>query len=151
MQNVLISYAGGEWYNNDNSSNNTSYYLYTGQWYWGLSPSSFYYGYSSVFGVHTTGYLHDPFVNTPAGRVLPVVSLKANTLVSGGTPNKMKNNTFILFYLLFHIPMHHSVPYNSLYRNLLLFSIKFFQYFSIISCLTYLLVLLFYQLLFLFL
>ncbi|MBQ4262978.1 MAG: hypothetical protein IJB83_01880 [Bacilli bacterium] len=76
-----IAFAGGRRYNSDGSSSNSTYYLYTSGKYWTTSP--FYWpGYSAgVFCVDFTGALVNDFVNTSHG-LLPVISLKAETMVS---------------------------------------------------------------------
>ena len=75
-----VAYAGGVY-----GTNNTSYYLYTGQAYWTMSPYLFN-GSSSrayVFYVFSSGRLLNTWsVNTAAG-VRPVINLKANNTITG--------------------------------------------------------------------
>jgi len=62
-------------------TNNTSYYLYNGQWYWTLSP----WYYSSdpyVFGVNSNGSISNAYVSGTFG-LRPVINLKANTTFKG--------------------------------------------------------------------
>ena len=74
-----VAYAGGAYY-----TDNTSYYLYTNQAYWTMSPSSFYSsrGRAYVFIVSTTGYLDKPYVNNAFG-VRPAINLRADFQLSG--------------------------------------------------------------------
>ena len=77
-----VSYAGGV-----NGSSNSSYYLYTGQYYWTMSPS--YYNSSStyparVFFVSSNGQPGYDWVNATHG-VRPVVNLKADVQISSGS------------------------------------------------------------------
>ena len=74
-----VSMAGGVY-----GTSNSSYYLYTGQYYWTMSPSH-YYGYANVFSVHSNGYLYWLGVNNANG-VRPVLNLSADvTLTGSGT------------------------------------------------------------------
>jgi len=79
-----ISLAGGF-----SVSRNTSFYLYTGQSYWTLSPDFFLYTLS--YGVYAFVYDVDAFDGSLNGSVggsdgvRPVVSLKTSTLVTKGT------------------------------------------------------------------
>jgi len=69
-----ITYAGGRAYRT-----NSNYYLYTGQYFWSLSPYYFYYYYySGVWEVDSGGYLSRSYVVGAYG-VRPVVSLKLGT------------------------------------------------------------------------
>ena len=64
---------------------NTLSYVYTGTWYWTMSPYNF--GSSSstsnVWGVNGTGYFYGYCVSNGRG-VRPVINLKANVEISGG-------------------------------------------------------------------
>ncbi len=76
-----VSMAGGVY-----GSSNNSYYLYTGQYYWTMSP---YYapssGYANVFHVISTGKLSNNGVNGVNG-VRPVLNLSTDvTLTGSGT------------------------------------------------------------------
>ncbi len=74
-----VAYAGGVY-----GANNQSYYLYTGQNYWTMSPSNFSgsSGSAWVFHVYSNGLLY-PNVFSQIG-VRPVVNLKASTTFSSG-------------------------------------------------------------------
>ena len=75
-----VAYAGGVW-----ATNNTSYYLYTGQAYWTMSPYFFNGSYASVFCVNTDGGLGSDWVSSTWG-VRPVINLRADvTLTGSGT------------------------------------------------------------------
>ena len=75
-----VAYAGGVW-----ATNNTSYYLYTGQNYWTMSPCNFSSsdGRARVFYVRSAGRLNDYWVGTAIG-VRPVINLKSNIQFSEG-------------------------------------------------------------------
>ena len=65
-------------------STNTNYYLYTGQYYWTMSPYYFYIGgYSYVFYVFSDGHLSGSSVNGTYG-VRPVINLDKNVTISSG-------------------------------------------------------------------
>ena len=73
-----VAYAGGVY-----GSNNTSYYLYTNQYYWTMSPYSFYYGYAGVFLVSSPGSLYsNGYVNNTYG-VRPVINLRSDVVLTG--------------------------------------------------------------------
>ena len=74
-----VAYAGGVW-----TTNNTSYYLYTGQAYWTMSPRYFSSGSASVFVVWSGGSLTDAHVYGTFG-ARPVINLKADIQFSEGT------------------------------------------------------------------
>ena len=66
------------------TSSNNSYYLYTGQNYWTMSPFYFYInGYAFVFRVLSDGSLDFNWVNYTYG-VRPVLNLSADVTISGG-------------------------------------------------------------------
>lgn len=74
-----VAYAGGVV-----DSNNRSYYLYTGQAYWTVSPYRFYSGNAYVFLVDMSGYLSSK-LDYGSG-IRPVINLKADiTLTGSGT------------------------------------------------------------------
>ena len=79
-----IVLAGSGKYNTENQS----YYLHKGNWYWSLSPCSVYTsGNAYVFYVNSNGYLNSNGV-TSAGGVAPVINLEAgyvNTMVGDGS------------------------------------------------------------------
>ena len=68
---------------NWNSSNNSNY-LYTGEYYWTMSPSSFNGYNANVFLVESTGYLTGSNVDWTGPGVRPVINLKAYTLFEAG-------------------------------------------------------------------
>ena len=71
------TYAGGVY-----GSNNSGYYLYTGQYYWTLSPHSF--DGSTVFGlaVYSNGRIYGDYAYSTRG-ARPVINLKSNTKLTG--------------------------------------------------------------------
>ncbi len=73
-----VIYAGGF-----GGSDNYGYWLYTGQYYWTMTPSDFdIYSLSNVFDVNQTGSLAINAVSDPY-TVRPVINLKATTNFSG--------------------------------------------------------------------
>ena len=74
-----VMFAGGR------NSNNSSYYLYTGQNYWTMSPYRFYAlaSWAYVFCLDSYGYLGGGLVTQEYG-VRPVVNLSADVTISGG-------------------------------------------------------------------
>ena len=74
-----VSLAGGVY-----GTPNSSYYLYTGQWYLALSANFWNGGRANEFAVGSGGYLYDYYVNGSDGP-RPVVSLRTSTLVTSGT------------------------------------------------------------------
>ena len=75
-----VAYAGGVY-----QANNTSYYLYTGQAYWTMSPYRFSNGNARVFSVYLGGFLDGSGYVTNAYGVRPVVNLKADVQISTGS------------------------------------------------------------------
>ena len=67
---------------NWNSSGNTNNYLYTGQYYWTMSPSWYDNGYAGVFVVGGDGYLGSGSVNDTYG-VRPVINIRSDVALSG--------------------------------------------------------------------
>ena len=63
-------------------STNSSYYLYTGNFYWTLSPSRFFVSIAGVRFVSDDGDTFDYSVNNSIG-VRPVINLKAGSLTKG--------------------------------------------------------------------
>ena len=63
---------------------NSSFYLYTGQFSWALSPSNFSSPFASEFGLDSVGYLFSIAVNNPGG-VRPSVSLQPGIAKAGGS------------------------------------------------------------------
>jgi hypothetical protein len=79
-----IAYAGGvAW------TSNSTYYLYTGQYWWSLSPYYFDSGssYAYVWVVNSIGGLSLYYVNYSRG-VRPAVSLKPGTIYTSGDGSK---------------------------------------------------------------
>ena len=72
-----VAYAGGVY-----GIDNQSYYLYTGQDYWTMSPALFI-GVANVFYVYSSGFLNNNWVNCAFG-VRPVVNLKADVQIIDG-------------------------------------------------------------------
>ena len=69
-------------------STNSDFYLFTGKWYWVITP----YSYSDKAYVRSVGAegngVHGGFVNYQYGKVKPVINLKPNSLKTGdGTIN----------------------------------------------------------------
>ena len=80
-----VAYAGGVY-----GSANNSYYLYTGQYYWTMSPCYFDGDDAYVFSVFLSG---DPIswgVKYPSG-VRPVINLKADTVFEAGGTGTSSN------------------------------------------------------------
>ena len=75
-----ISLAGGLFW-----TSNSSYYLYTGQWYWALSAYNWFSGYARGFIVYSYGDLDYGSGVFDSVGVRPVVSLRTSTLVTSGT------------------------------------------------------------------
>ena len=78
-----MAYAGGKYYSSSSDANR-SFYLYTGQGFWTMSPSGYYYSGSWVLRGGTSGGLSDNFVYDPYG-ARPVVSLKPGITITGGS------------------------------------------------------------------
>lgn len=69
-----VAYAGGVY-----ERDNTSYYLYTNQDYWTMSPSLFFSRLARVLIVYSTGYLNGNYrVNSTTIGVHPVINLRAD-------------------------------------------------------------------------
>ena len=77
-----VAMAGGVY-----ETSNSSYYLYTNQYYWLGSPYNFDGSFASGFYVYSSGYLNYDIVNDDGG-ARPVVSLSSKAKLSGnGTYN----------------------------------------------------------------
>lgn len=75
-----VAYAGGVY-----ERDNTSYYLYTNQDYWTMSPSLFFSRLARVLIVYSTGYLNGNYrVNSTTIGVHPVINLRADVQFSEG-------------------------------------------------------------------
>ena len=84
-----VSYSGGF-----GISDNTSYYLYTSQPYWSMSPWVFNSAYASMFLVDQVGsILVNPANNTYGVR--PVINLRADTLFATGG-NGTSSNPYVV-------------------------------------------------------
>ena len=72
-------YAGGR------NAKNNGYYLYTGNNYWTMSPSSFNAASSAatVFSVNSTGSLNYYGVNIMSLGVRPVINISPNVTITG--------------------------------------------------------------------
>ena len=70
-------YAGGTY-----GTSNSSFYLYTGQYFWALSPSTFN-GSHFGFYLHSNGYLRDSVIDSYGVR--PSVSLQPGIAMTGGS------------------------------------------------------------------
>ena len=64
------------------STTNSGYYLYTGNYYWTMSPSHFNGGYANVRSVNSSGIANNFSVSNLDG-VRPTINLKANSLKLG--------------------------------------------------------------------
>ena len=73
-----VMFAGGT------TSSNISYYLYTGQYYWTMSPSYFFGSVPRVFRVSSSGALGDGGLVYSEYGVRPVLNLSADVTISGG-------------------------------------------------------------------
>ncbi len=72
-----VMYAGGK------KADNNSYYLYNGQHYWTMTPSTSG-DYVNVFCVNMYGYLSSYLVNDTTRGLRPVINLKADTQFQAG-------------------------------------------------------------------
>ena len=91
-----VALAGGRGYYNGASSPNSNYYLYNGKYYWTLSPSILYsdYSYACVWIVVPSGGLTPGYRVTDSLGVRPVISLRADTLITKGDGSSI--NPFIV-------------------------------------------------------
>lgn len=79
------------WYAGAYKNDSNAHYLYTGQYYWTMTPSN---GnmYSSVFCMYSTGYLNGSMFNVSIGLgVRPVINLKADTIFAEGGDGTSSN------------------------------------------------------------
>ena len=72
-----VTFAGGLW-----GTTNNSYYLYTEQYYWTMTPYWYNNNLAQLFGVYSGGYLAAPHVISAWG-VRPVINLKADVQLTG--------------------------------------------------------------------
>ena len=70
------------WYAGGYTSNNTSYYLYTGEYYWTMSPYWYDGGWARMFVVYSIGNLSHGSVTGTWG-VRPVINIKADLTITG--------------------------------------------------------------------
>ena len=77
-----MAYAGGKYYSSSSYAN-SSFYLYTGKFYWALSPFYFDSSYAIEFYLTSAGNLHHYLVDTSRG-VRPSVSLQPGIGMTGG-------------------------------------------------------------------
>ena len=75
-----MAYAGGVY---GSSNKNSSFYLYTGRFYWALSPYSFSTSYATGFDLYSVGSLYYLDVSDSHG-VRPSVSLQPGIAITGG-------------------------------------------------------------------
>ena len=74
-----MAYAGGKY-----STSNSSFYLYTGKYYWALSPFVFHGGIAVEFALDSDGFLGGTIVVSSFG-VRPSVSLQPGIGMTGGS------------------------------------------------------------------
>ena len=89
-----IAYAGGK-YHMSSSDANSSFYLYTGQWYWALSPSYFDGSYAFEFALSSVGSLGFDIVGSSYG-VRPSVSLQPGIAMTGTGGSGTATDPFIV-------------------------------------------------------
>ena len=77
-----MAYAGGVY---GSSNANSSFYLYTGQTYWALSPCTFFNSVAHEFRLNSAGYLSNDYVTTSSYMVRPSVSLQPGIGMTGGS------------------------------------------------------------------
>ncbi len=83
-----IVFAGGYY-----GKANSSYYLYTGEYYWLITPAGLHLDYTRAFRINADGSINNPYVNIAYQKVKPVISIKGDLVSSGiGT----KNNPYIV-------------------------------------------------------
>ena len=87
-----VVYAGGVF-----EANNLGYYLYTGQYYWTMSPYYYNSGGAWVFNVGSDGAPGNyyGYVGWTTPGVRPVINLKADTIFSSG--NGTSSNPYVVF------------------------------------------------------
>ena len=88
------AFAGAVRYNkNDSSTNNSSFFMYTGEWNWTMTPGYYSYKkvlfyvaeYADVVQIRDNGSLDFDQTYGKTGAIIPVISLKGEVQVSGGT------------------------------------------------------------------
>ena len=83
-----VAYAGGVY-----GRSNSSYYLYTGEYYWTMSPNRFSSSIARVFYVYSNGDLTNFYAYSAYG-VRPVINLKADIQITGG--NGTSTNPYVI-------------------------------------------------------
>ena len=78
-----MAYAGAKYYSSSSDANK-SFYLYTGQYFWALSPFNFNISNASGFTLRSTGHLYNGNVTDSYG-VRPSVSLQPGIGMTGGS------------------------------------------------------------------
>ena len=91
-----VALAGGRSYYNGEYSPNSNYYLYNGKYYWTLSPSYFdsYGSLATVWLVLPSGDLNPWYNVTNSFGVRPVISLRADTMITKGDGSSL--NPFVI-------------------------------------------------------
>ena len=77
-----VAYAGGYFWQSDGSAANKFYYLYSGEYYWTMTPSSHKYNNTYVFRVNSDGCL-DYNQLTDIRGVRPVINLSPDVTITG--------------------------------------------------------------------
>ena len=83
------------WYAGGYQSNNISYYLYTNQAYWTMSPSTFLATSAYEFYLDSSGGLYSNTTNSAYG-LRPVINLKADTLFEAGGEGTSSNSYVVI-------------------------------------------------------
>ena len=91
-----VALGGGRSYYNGEYSPNSNYYLYNGKYYWTLSPSYFdsYGSLATVWLVLPSGDLNPWYNVTNSFGVRPVISLRADTMITKGDGSSL--NPFVI-------------------------------------------------------
>jgi hypothetical protein len=84
-----IAYAGAVY-----GTANSTYYLYTGEYWWSLSPYVFFSGYAFVWFVVDDGSLNFNYNVSLNTGIRPVVSLTPGTMISSG--NGTTNSPYVI-------------------------------------------------------
>ncbi len=77
-----VAYAGGYFWQSDGSAANKFYYLYSGEYYWTMTPSSHEYNNTYVFRVNSDGCLDSNQLTDIRG-VRPVINLSPDVTITG--------------------------------------------------------------------
>ena len=83
-----VAYAGGA-----SEVNNESYYLYTGEGYWTMSP--FYFSPAYMCIIYIDGNLSQNYTSSTYGSVVPVISLIEDAKVKKGTG--LYNDPYVIY------------------------------------------------------